>query len=270
MKLYIGSDFHIDFWDIHRLTAPLFDNLGIKEQDYDAFMLCGDIAQWDSKELYEKFIYDFTNTAKPVFVVAGNHEFYDSSYSSVRKEMKDSLKDISNLYILQDEFVDIKEYKVRVFGATLWTDFNKGDNVILNRAKSAMNDFRFTKGLTPKLALDEHYNSLEILKEAYFSKPDDYKFVVMTHHAPSLKACVFYHDMNFSGRDYTDYYFASGLEEWLSKNSIYPNLWAHGHTHISKEYDMCNDKIRVAVNSFGYKTKAMCEDTNYKAKVVEI
>lgn len=270
MKLYVGSDFHIDFWDIHNLTNPLFDTLGINVDDYDAFMLCGDIAQWDSIELYDKFICDFTNTGKPVFLIAGNHEFYHSQYPNTRDEMKDRYKDISNLYILQDEFVDIETYKVRVFGATLWTDFNNGNNVIINRAKSAMNDFKLGKGLTAKLSLAEHYNSLELLKDAYLSKPDDYKFIVMTHHAPSLGASVFYHDMSFTRPDYTDYYYASRLGGWLSKNNIYPDLWAHGHIHISKEYRICDEKVRVVVNSYGYKTKSMSEATNYEAKIVEI
>ncbi|WP_257793015.1 hypothetical protein [Campylobacter sp. RM16192] len=37
-----------------------------------------------------------------------------------------------------------------------------------------------------------------------------------------------------------------------------------------KSYKIYDEKVRVIVNSYGYKTKTMSETTNYKAKVVEI
>lgn len=268
MKFYVGSDFHADFWDMQKLFG-VFRTLGIENSLYDGFLLCGDLCEWSDKGLYERVLKEFIDTKKPVFLVAGNHEFYGSIYDKTIDEMRENFKDISNLHILQDDFVDLEKQKIRIFGATLWTDFNDANEFVMQRATKFMNDYKNSQGLSPKLVLTEHKNSLEFLKNAYKSKPDDYKFVVMSHHSPSLKSSQIYHKMANASPNYSDFYFASDLEKWLDENQIYPDIWAFGHTHIAAEFLMCQ-KIKAVINSFGYRGKFGGEKTGYGAKFVEI
>lgn len=264
MNLYIGSDFHIDFWGKYAIKNPL-GYLKIDPGLYDAFILPGDIAEVRNKDIYESFIQEFAYTKKPVFIVVGNHEFYNSSYPDAIFKLKSYFKESRNIHILENEFVDIQQYQVRIWGATLWTDFNRANPVVMREALRFMSDYRLSKGLTPELVLKEHYKSLKSLKEAYLTKPGNYKFVAITHHAPSMKSCDIYHSISNTWYDISDYFFSTNLTGYLTKNKIFPDIWAHGHVHAACNYNMLDGKTKVICNPHGYPLE---DNTGFHAEVI--
>jgi Icc-related predicted phosphoesterase len=181
----------------------------------------------------------------PVIYVPGNHEFYGHDIGLVN-ELKAAVPD--NIHVLNNDALELDG--VRFAGSTMWTDFKlhgEGEAWFARRrAKQWMPDFTSIKNggrrFTPEDSVELHDAS-----KAWLQHELDEKFegptVVVTHHLPatlSIAACYANDSLNPA--------FASGLESLIEKYK--PELWIHGHTHVSCDYELF--ATRVVCNPRGY------------------
>lgn len=215
----------------------------------DVVVLAGDIdkgtagMQWGARY--------FPHT--PVIYVAGNHEFYRGDMPEIRRRFETEALRLGVHYLENSEVII---GGVRFLGATLWTDFRLYDNPAAAMVEAMrMNDFHIILDgddvLTPARTVEFHAESLASLTEQ-LAIPFPGKTVVVTHHAPSQRSIA----PHFQG-DALSAGFTSKLDH------LFPqvDLWIHGHTHYSCQYQA--GRCRVVSNQRGYVRRGGAEDTGF-------
>lgn len=274
MKLHILSDLHFEFgrWPKH-----------IDVAEADVIVLAGDIGvglqglEWA------------LGLPRPVVYVFGNHEFY--GYRTMKRLWEKVRTKVAGTHVrvLENETVTLPDpsipgKQVRFIGATLWTDFelfgaDRRDEA-MQFAELRMNDYQrihlsnrtrtLEDGLlrmryrydmlTPKATQDMHQESRRFIEQE-LSEPGTpmTKSVVVTHHAPSAISL-----RDGDGVSMFDPVYASKLDNL----AVQPDLWVHGHTHVSKDYAI-NGQGRIVCNPRGYAKKGEVATFNPRL-VVEI
>jgi Icc-related predicted phosphoesterase len=284
MKLYLGSDLHIEF-------GPLEVH---NNDNADVLILSGDIvvasalANYDSTGIIEaskkgKTFLDFfqqcSSKFKDVIYVMGNHEHYDGDYANTADILKKVLKEYGNIHLLDREVKTIGD--VTFIGGTLWTDMNKEDDYTLYHIQRSMNDFQIVKNskrartqrvpiykrdengvllasmevdhyefkeypstFCPQDAVVEHKEMLQYISTVVEGNHDK-KYVVVGHHAPSKLSTK----PNYKHDTLMNGGYSSDLSEFiLDRPQI--KLWTHGHTHDNFDYMI--GTTRVVCNPRGY------------------
>lgn len=273
MKLLILSDIHLEF-------AP-FNPVDV---DYDVAVIAGDfyVGSGTIAKIASRF------AGKPIIFVPGNHEYYGTLMSSHALEMReDALK--MGIHYLDNNEVTIDG--VRFIGSTLWTDFElfgeEQKQFAMMQAGEDMNDFdlirygslagrytpnkevnmhresvrylesRLAHRFTPEDSIELHRAGVEYL-ETRLAQPFAGKTVVVTHHLPHRNSVA----PEYSG-DIMSAAFASDLSRMMGKS----NLWIHGHTHNSFDYEV--DGTRVVCNPRGYHRRTgKFENPDFNPKLV--
>lgn len=253
--IYAASDIHMEF------GGP------IQVPECDLLLLSGDIfTPWRHpmdkqnhteamRKREKKFFQQCQDKATRTLMVMGNHEHYNGVFSQTAEKVRQRLDDYPGITLLDNEAVEFDEFAV--FGATLWTDMNKGHPEIMWHAGRNMNDFSviLTHKGTGYAAPSVVFRPADTARENAFSKQriteflsshKDKKTVVMTHHAPTY-GCI---DRQFSA-DILSYAFANtDLDDMLLDNDG-PDVWLYGHCHHRKEF-MHGDKTLIVANARGY------------------
>lgn len=132
MKLWVGSDFHIDAtrgWDLPPPNA---------RPNFDVLVIAGDLiprvergVAWLRKRV----------TDRPVVYVPGNHEFYGCDIDRTVAKARQAAAG-TNVHIIQNDTVMIDN--VLFVGATLWTNFElfRNRHLAMRCAADGMNDYR--------------------------------------------------------------------------------------------------------------------------------
>ena len=232
MKFALASDLHFEF---HRdggraLTADL--------PDTEVIVVAGDLSNagclWPSLLL-------LLGRYKHVIFVFGNHEFYGSSFQSVRQsinklkfrlpKMRTRGLDLGELHLLDNSTCEIEGQ--RFVGTSLW--FRHEPNIELKH--HFLNDFNAIKGAHRRV-YEENRLSLEFLEATV--EPTD---VVVTHHLPHAGSI----HPKWKNSDFNCFYLCE-MEPFIRHRK--PKLWVHGHTHNSFSYTVHD--TRVVCNPFGY------------------
>ena len=111
MKIRILSDLHIE----HNMPEE------VPACGADLTILAGDIANGRDGIDWAARVYD-----GPVLYVPGNHEYYESTFDAVSRQMTDAAGESGNVTLLSEgiaEFEDADGQRVRVIGTTWWTDY---------------------------------------------------------------------------------------------------------------------------------------------------
>jgi len=82
-KCHLLSDIHLEFLGTLESLPPI-------PNDAPYLFLVGDIG-YPASENYQKFLLAQSERFKGVFVVAGNHEFYTSTYQQAKRDMQKNL-----------------------------------------------------------------------------------------------------------------------------------------------------------------------------------
>jgi Icc-related predicted phosphoesterase len=234
MKISLVSDTHLEF-----------SSLGLPGGE--VLILAGDICEYRTFKKQQSFVVDFfereCSKYEKVFMVCGNHESYRHRLDKTYDDFKTLLP--ANITLLENETV---EYQGVVFmGATLWTDFNRGDPVSIEVARASMNDFKVIQNhykdtgnyhkLTPEFIYQIHRNTIRYLNTELLQHKNS-KVVVITHHAPTRLSIneKYKQDFHMNGS------FASDLSEMILDN---PQIvyWVHGHCHDPVNYEMGTTKV---------------------------
>lgn len=196
--------------------------------------LLGDIGN-PSSDIYDHFLSEITPKFEKVFLIAGNHEFYNNNISSTKNKLIDFTKKYNNLIFLDNNTYDLGKYKI--IGSTLWSNIN-------NIAIKANNDYNAiynddNKLITPNNTLKWHKESIKFITHEInnTNKP----IILLTHHAPHIEMCGIYKGKENNSAYYTDL-------SHLLKHPV--KYWLNGHTHQNLTYKT-NDVI-IRSNCYGY------------------
>lgn len=252
LRFQILSDIHLEArGDTIPQITPSASNL----------ILAGDIG-YPSSAIYKKFLDWASSNYDLVFLVAGNHEYWSKTLPLDRTIalLERMCADYSNVVFLEQEtvIIEYEERKIRVFGATLWSDLEKYPEI-----KYLISDYkRITMTLRPpstkrgpittKYVTTIHQQTVAMLEKLL---EDPMPLLVITHHLPSF-LCTPFRDR------YTPAY-ATNLEGMLKVPIV---MWVCGHSHHSM--DTTIQGIRVVSNQMGYPLE---KDEGYKdGMVVEL
>jgi Icc-related predicted phosphoesterase len=245
MRIRILSDLHCEFADF---VPPVVAA--------DVVVLAGDIAKGVNAVSWAKRHFPDV----PCVLVPGNHEYYGGTYQEVLRSMRAAAAR-SNVHLLDGDSVELGG--VRFLGATLWTDFQLGDDRVKNLAAASygMADYRYIRleptyrHLRPEDTWDLHAVALRWLSEAIES-PARPTTVVVSHHAPSVRSIA----DRYLGNPLNPA-FASDLDSLVERSNA--ALWVHGHTHHAVDYTI--GTTRVLSNQRGYPTET---DIGFRPELV--
>jgi predicted phosphodiesterase len=263
------SDLHLEF---NGLTLPGGDTLLLAGDVCVASALRPTATNASSRKHKKKvdaFVHGECSKYRRVFYIAGNHEHYQGIYDDTHDILREYLKD-SNVQFLHNETADLED-GVMLWAGTYWTDFNKDDWFAKDAARRGMNDFYvihrrenpinlggpYRVGppkLHPSDLVEENTRAQESLSAALVANPDK-KFVVMTHHCPSMLSS----HPRFQGDMLNYAYCNTKIDNWIADQHQI-KVWVHGHTHDS--YDYMVDGCRVLCNPRGYSPGAENEEFN--------
>lgn len=246
MKISYVSDLHLEFKKYYNFR---------NEPGGDILLLCGDIlvgaylrsnrTDQDTKALkryLDTQIRELCSKYKHVYYIFGNHEYYHSDYHELKEIVRQGLHDLGlPIKIFDNDYVVHGDYVL--FGAPLWTDYNRWNPLVVNEIMRGMNDYRYIGSGTPELFYVEHLNTIDNIKKLC-SKFSDKKIIIFTHMAPMMQSVNVDHSGN-----YLDYAYASNLYDIIFQN---PNImyWIHGHVHSNFDYMV--EQCRILSNCHGY------------------
>jgi predicted phosphodiesterase len=241
--------------DIHN-EFSLFNLPATEVDDKAVLVLAGDIAVAKRGETtLAPFLDAVAHRYIAVVYIPGNHEYYnDGSLLRTDDKLRAICERYPNVHYMNRKSMLIEG--VRFIGATLWTDFHKGDPLVIMTAHESMNDYEcirtgsfaepYRRAIRPVdiigLNLDHRHFITHELKEAKLAGE---KVVVFTHHSPSFMSRS--PNIKPGPLDYA-YYNDCGLEELMLDYE--PLVWIHGHSHFPVDYMIGN--TRVVSNPRGY------------------
>jgi len=234
MRIQLASDLHLELlastWPQERLIAAA--------PGADVLVLAGDIDRG------LRAIERFARWPVPVLYLAGNHEYYDSTWEQLRADMRRAAAGTS-VRFLDNDVVTLGG--VRFLGSTLWTDYGlpgasqtdamaAAEDFLLDhrRIQTRSGPFRAAQ------ALQEHLRSRAWLA-GELARDSTTPTVVVTHHGPHPASV----HARFAGSPINGA-FVSDLTELVEQ----ADLWLHGHVHDSFDYRV--GRCRVVCNPRGY------------------
>jgi len=272
MKVAICSDVHLEFG---QLNLENTDNAEVLILSGDICTAC-DLRVTDSilssakTDRYLDFFTACSRNFPHVVYLMGNHEHYHGDYATSAGFIKDALKHLENIHVLDKE---VWEHNDHVFiGGTLWTDMNGEDEATMQHVSRRMNDFQICENsaemvnyrtfdteddhkkvrfktrpatLSPRHVVEDHKAMLKVIEDTYDNTPPWKTIVVCTHHAPSKGSehPRYKNDRLMNGA------YNSQLDGFIMDRPGI-KLWTHGHTH--EDFDYMIKGCRVVCNPRGY------------------
>ena len=289
MKVAICSDVHLEFG---QLNLENTDNAEVLILSGDICTAC-DLRVTDSilssakTDRYLEFFTACSRNFPHVVYLMGNHEHYHGDYATSAGFIKDALKHLENIHVLDKE---VWEHNDHVFiGGTLWTDMNGEDEATMQHVSRRMNDFQICENsaemvnyrtfdteddhkkvrfktrpatLSPRHVVEDHKAMLKVIEDTYDNTPPWKTIVVCTHHAPSKGSehPRYKNDQLMNGA------YNSQLDGFIMDRPGI-KLWTHGHTH--EDFDYMIKGCRVVCNPRGYINYEDRAD-RFELKVVEV
>ena len=262
------SDIHLEFYSFNKIAKianKIIPNSKI-------LVLAGDIGKPVSRikktqakinKCYEYFLNLLSTKFDKIFLITGNHEYYNNlgvSIEDINRTIKTICENIgkSNVIFLNNNYYDYKGY--RYIGTTLWTEVDE------NPGKK-LNDLARIPNMTPLLYNELHYNSVEFLDKILSETakmPNPIPCIIISHHLPLFELIDNPNNPNNPTNTNMDLlqWYASDLNELIddyanvttntttnaTTNII--KLWIYGHTHYKNLQTIKN--IIFAANPIGY------------------
>lgn len=246
LELQYISDIHLEFRKEYTIN-PIAPNLA----------LCGDIG-WPESIEYMNFIEDCSNKFKNVFVIFGNHEYYNSRENEIKLTMLQKRKFTKyfprNVYFLNNSSVYLnllnnkvylyyKKNCIKIIGSTLWTNIDFKTSLLMNDYNYIY--FKKNKLIKRKNVVQMFNTSKEyILKE--LNKEPNVKCILLTHHGSNP---VFFGN-NRNESLYSAY--VNSIPELYVKNNLIICISGHSHSSIEQHIYFQNHRILFLSNQLGY------------------
>lgn len=276
MRVLFFSDVHCEIresqtrsgWTRPNLIYPL--DLGPKLEEslvgtLDLCILAGDIATVRPRRRVDTLGYASQVQQYlmcPVVVVPGNHEYYGGAFVEDRDTLLAATVPGVTVLDRGEAFYPLPDgRKLRVLGATLWTDYKVIGNqtLALLDAFANINDHRTIRysengrrAFAPHDALEEHEKSRAWLLEK-LSEAHDGPTIIATHHVPHHRAG----HPKFPMNRLTPAFCSDCDDVIVAAVDAGVVAWVCGHDHWSDEVEVGGLRIRKA--QFGYAR----EDSNW-------
>lgn len=245
MHCRILSDLHIEYYPF---TIP-----PLEHDSETILILAGDIGSTRHKPELSSFLTEAAHRFRAVIYVLGNHEFYDAYWPGALADIKSWVLP-SNLHLLERETVEVDGFTF--VGATLWADFEQGNDESMAHSEHFVRDFSVIHRdidpsnpdqrpfFLPEHALADHLRSRTWLRDTLSSlHTRGKKSVLITHHGLTPRSI---HE-RFQGNAVNGA-FISDLTDLIEDTQ--PVLAIHGHVHDSFDYVV--GETHVVVNPRGY------------------
>ena len=232
MKIQICSDLHLEFYTNRKWLEdnPL-------QSKGKILIIAGDTHYIGEFEKLE-FIKRISDEFKDVFIIPGNHEYYNgfdvsTAAETVDERIKENVRFINNKAIEYDG--------IRLIFSTMWSKISRNRLEIMR----GMTDFRKIKYKNERFAITHfnliHEKSFEFLEREVKKEG---KNIVITHHLPSNKC-----NIERFKNSILNQAFCVEKSEFISKSNI--SYWVYGHSHGNKENFKINNTTMVT-NQLGY------------------
>lgn len=249
-----------------QIMSDLHLEVGQQYQTFDFpvagkyLVLAGDIGRLVDYEGYRGFLERQAGRFAKVFLVLGNHEFFEMSYEEgiSRAEQLSREPALQDTLVLLNRqvWVDQSSGSI-VMGCTLWSSIPDSARAVV---ESKVSDYKQIDGWSVDKHNQRHAedaawlaSELESLSNAYIHA-DHYQqkqqqqarhILVVTHHAPSLAGTSAPEHAN---NPWTPA-FATDLLPRLNTNKV--QTWVFGHTHHTTEL-FSDGGVRLVANQRGY------------------
>ena len=270
------SDIHLDFdlLRFHQTRAVKPGDLTINDpidilwfpepmegDDDTALVIAGDI--WTNRYFLDKtypdgepWIKKLSIKFKHVILVLGNHDYWGKNllYEADAIKLQLSQAGLTNVTLLEKSLIVIDQ--VKFVGGTLWTDYHRGDPLMIGRCRSEFSkDFTSIKYgksgrcCNPKDMYEVHMNTKKYIFEHTKRDHTEQKVMVVTHMAPSYQSISkSYKTWEYY---YSNYHYFSDLEKRIKADGKDIDYWVHGHVHHAVDY-MLEPNVRVCCQPRGY------------------
>lgn len=246
------SDIHLEFFDDpNGLTLDDACRYWFRKfagNRGDVLLIAGDITSSHQRDraYVDRFFETVCERYRHVYAVLGNHDHWHKTLPFT--DMKDFYAaQWPSVHFLENETVKLRP-GLRLFGATWWSFVPPK---LRDFARDAYNDFRRARTkdglLTPDVTSKRHEESKAALAAALEAYPDD-DFIVLTHHAPSMRASDFTPTLIPS-------LYCSDDDAFLGEHPQI-RVWIHGHLHGRMSYGA--GFARVYTNPHGYIPDERC------------
>jgi hypothetical protein len=271
-RIQYASDLHLEHYEKMAFPALLRPSAHI-------LALAGDIGRPD-KPLYYAFLDWCHDKWDHIFIVAGNHEFYNTkmfhkweqstpqTYEERLAHCRAICSQWPNVHFLEKDEVYLEEYNTAFLGTTLWTDIPKE---MAGAALHMVNDYNFIAKkengkptrFSPYDSAKLHTESVHWLNARIHEWEEKQKHVViLTHHVPSQSLIP----EKYKGHP-SNLCFVSDLDDMIQAPV---RAWICGHSHHQKEVifqrsdppDSEGSTI-LAINAYGYN---LSENFGYNAE----
>lgn len=241
MNIQLISDIHLE---LIKEPNTIISNIIGDDTKNSILILAGDIGNPSSKK-YKKFIQLMSEKYIKVFVITGNHEYYQKydtgkyryNIEEIDKMINTLTSSLPNVHFLQRESFIYD--RVRFLGCTLWSDCD-------SELSKYMNDYTYIKDFTPEISKNIHNVDVEWLRrELSLDKCGYDSTVVITHHLPTYKLI----NKKFENHPLNSF-FVSNLDQIVEK----ADLWVCGHSHTSNYASI--GKCKCYINPVGYQNES--------------
>lgn len=255
-RIQYASDIHLEFQD--KAVFPL-----IVKPAARLLVLAGDIGN-PQKALYRSFLNWCHDKWDHIFVIAGNHEFYNHKPNrqwhhdrksvvpwNIKLEMcKAICSEWPNVHFMEKNSIYLPEYNVEFLGTTLWSyipTYKHGE------AMEYINDYNYIAynsehTISPDDTNEKHEESVDWLNsQIYRCQEENKHVVVITHHLPTTNL-----GNPLYANDPMNCCFMTDLESMITPPI---RAWISGHTHYAKEWNKVHEdgsQTVCGVNAYGY------------------
>ncbi|KAL4889977.1 Metallo-dependent phosphatase-like protein [Aspergillus ambiguus] len=191
-------------------------------------ILAGDVGRLVDYDNYRDFLQKQTDRFELVFLVLGNHEFYNDTFVAGLRKARQLAQEPSlngRLILLHQGRYNIPGSRVIILGCTLWSK-------VPNEAM----DIADLTWLLSEIESIQSKNKTQNKKQS---------ILVVTHYAPSHQGTSSPQHTNNPWSSA----FATDIVSQISESSGV-KVWVFGHTHYTTEFK--NQGIRVVANQRGY------------------
>ena len=264
MLVQYVSDIHLEFHDKHN-TGSLQPDMFVKPVA-PYLVLAGDIGIPELNS-YKVFLNWCSLNWERVFLIAGNHEFYNvrcpvkSDMTSKKEDIRLVCDALPNVHFLDCTSYYLPEHNLRILGCTLWSHIPES---IRDMAITSMNDSRqinYEKDipLTPSSFSKLHLEEKQWLtQEIQQCEANNEKCLVITHYLPSFDLIHEKYKGNF-----LNVCFASDCDELFRPPVV---GWICGHTHTGMRVHLKG--IPIVLNPYGYPHEVV--ETRDRAATIDL
>lgn len=227
------SDLHLEFIKpikINKLLKKISPGLD------EICILAGDIGNpyHITYDIFMKFI---SKNFKKTFIIAGNHEYYNTTKSiqETNEYMKNYFDVFDNISFLNNTYEMYNNYCF--IGTTLWSHISNPTYKINDVDQIPNFDFTQYNELN-KLCIDFLENTLQ----------NNTQCIIITHHVPSFTLI----DPAYKTAQWEPYnqWFCCDMDNFINKYQTNIQCWIYGHTHKSSNVTM--SEIPILCNPIGY------------------